>query len=165
AEFGLIQVGQSITFVNQNGQSANLVVTAINHNLGTLTAQVTSVNANGMAGPIVFDPTPPAPVPPGSNYTAVVATPAETLNQFYADLITQVGLDAQTASTGTSTQTTLATNINSVRQGVDGINLDEESQNLIKYQTAYEAAAKTITVISTMLQTLLAMGGSTTVVP
>ena len=58
---------------------------------------------------------------------------------------------------GNTSQTSLSNNINTVRQGIDGISLDDESQNLIKYQTAYEAAAKTMTTLDTLLQALLNM--------
>ncbi len=69
--------------------------------------------------------------------------------------ITQVGLDTQTAITGTTTQTTLASNIDQVRQSISGINVDEETQNLIKYQNAYQAAAKTINVLNSLLNTVI----------
>ena len=156
SEFGLISVGQSLTFINNLNQSANLVVTAINRITGTVTGTVTSTSTGA---PVTFQPTPVGLGPP---YTAIVATQAQTLSQYYGSLVTQLGLDSQTAITGTATQTALANNINTVRQGIDGISLDEESQNLIKYQSAYQAAAKTVSAMDTMLQTILALGGSAT---
>ena len=44
-----------------------------------------------------------------------------------------------------------------MRQGIDGINLDEETQNLVKYQNAYQAAAKTLNIIEQLLQTALGL--------
>jgi flagellar hook-associated protein 1 FlgK len=41
------------------------------------------------------------------------------------------------------------------RQSIAGINLDEQTQNLIKYQTAYQAAAKTISTLSQLLDTIV----------
>jgi flagellar hook-associated protein 1 FlgK len=87
----------------------------------------------------------------------LVATPQQTLGPFDAGVIAHVGIDGQTATTGTKTQTSISNSINQVRQSIDGINLDEETQNLIKYQTAYQAAAKTVTMLDTMLQSVLGM--------
>jgi len=83
------------------------------------------------------------------------SAPTQTLQQFYGSFITQVGVDTQTANTGVTTQTTLTTNINQTRQSISGINTDEETQNLIKYQSAYQAAAKTISVLNQMLNTVI----------
>ncbi len=148
AEFGEIYPGYQLTLVNQAGQSANAVVTAINRNLGTLSLQVT--NNSGAA--IAFNTSAVA-----GDFTALIATPTQTLGQAYAGIIAQVGLDGQTATTGTTTQTNIATSINQTRQSIDGINLDEETQNLIMYQTSYQAAAKVVTILDSMLQSVLGM--------
>ena len=155
-QFGQINVGQQITLVGQETAPPppyvmlNAIVTAVNRNgggpSGTLTLQVT--NTTGAA--VKFGPG-------QTNYTALMATPQQTLGQFYAAVIAQVGIDGQTATTGTKTQTNIANSIDQVRQSIDGINLDEETQNLIKYQTAYQAAAKTVTILDTMLQSVLGM--------
>ncbi len=79
----------------------------------------------------------------------------QTLQQFYGQLITQVGLDTKTAITGTTAQTNLTQSIDSQRQAISGINLDEETQNLIKFQNAYSAAAKTIATLNSMLGTII----------
>jgi len=149
AQFGEINVGNQLTFVNQAGQTVNGVVTAVNRNTGTITLQMTN---NGAAA-VTFSTNPPT----AGSSTAILATPTQTLGQAYAAIIAQVGLDGQTATTGTTTQTNVANSINQTRQSIDGINLDEETQNLIMYQTSYQAAAKTVTVIDTMLQAVLGM--------
>ena len=42
-----------------------------------------------------------------------------------------------------------------LRDSAAGVSLDEEMANLIKYQQAYAAAAKLITIADEMMQTLL----------
>ena len=79
----------------------------------------------------------------------------QTLGQYYGSLVSQMGTDAQTAIAGSSSQATLASNIDQVRQGIDGINVDEETQNLIKYQNAYQAAARTMNVLNSLLNTVI----------
>ncbi|MGA3037509.1 MAG: flagellar hook-associated protein FlgK [Vulcanimicrobiaceae bacterium] len=148
-EFSEINVGNQLTFVNQAGQTVNGVVTAVNRNTGTISLQMTN---NGAAA-VTFSTN---AVTPG-DFTGVIASQTQTLGQSYASLIAQVGLDGQTATTGTTTQTNIATSINQTRQSIDGINLDEETQNLIMYQTSYQAAAKVVTMLDTMLQSVLGM--------
>jgi flagellar hook-associated protein 1 len=43
------------------------------------------------------------------------------------------------------------------REEVSGVSLDEEMVNLIKYQHAYNAAAKLITTTDEMMQTLIGL--------
>jgi flagellar hook-associated protein 1 len=86
---------------------------------------------------------------------SVASAPTQTLGEFYGSFVTQVGLDAQTAATGTTTQTDLANNINTTRQGISGINVDDETQNLIEYQSAYSAAAQTINALNQILTTTI----------
>jgi flagellar hook-associated protein 1 FlgK len=41
------------------------------------------------------------------------------------------------------------------RQSVSGVSLDEEMTNLITFQRGYQASARTLTVMSAMLETLI----------
>jgi flagellar hook-associated protein 1 FlgK len=41
------------------------------------------------------------------------------------------------------------------RDSVSGVNLDEEAANLIRYQQAYQASAKSLQVGSTLFDTIL----------
>jgi flagellar hook-associated protein 1 len=84
------------------------------------------------------------------------------LQQSYANLVAQMGHDSATANTGLSTQTSLSSSINAVRQSTDGINIDEETQNLVKFQNAYGAAAHVISVLSSMLEDAINLGSGTT---
>jgi flagellar hook-associated protein 1 FlgK len=86
---------------------------------------------------------------------SVTSAQTQTLQQAFGQLLTQVGLDTQTATTGTTTQTNLASSIDQQRQSIAGINLDEQTQDLIKFQTAYQAAAKTISTLSQLLDTIV----------
>ncbi len=138
-----VSVGQVLTIDKQPGgvsPQENVTVTAVSY-------------ANGVES-VTFTP--------ANNHAAnfsIASAATQTLGQFYGSLVTQVGLDAQTAQTGTTTQTSLANNINAVRQGISGINLDEQTQNLIEYQKAYTAAAQTINVMNQILQTTISSLG------
>ena len=86
---------------------------------------------------------------------SITSAQTQTLGQFYGQFVSQVGLDTQTAIAGSASQTQLASNIDQVRQSVDGINLDEETQNLIKYQNAYQATARSMNIMDSLLSTVI----------
>jgi flagellar hook-associated protein 1 FlgK len=68
---------------------------------------------------------------------------------------TEVGIASNSA---TSRNETISTQFNAIQMeyfGVSKVSIDEEMTNLIKYQTSYGAAAKIITTIDQMMQTLL----------
>ena len=72
----------------------------------------------------------------------------------------QVGSGVQTArNEQTNLQTTL-TAINNQRQGVSGVSLDEEMTNLISFQRGYQASARTLTAMDSMLETLIEHTGT-----
>jgi flagellar hook-associated protein 1 FlgK len=73
------------------------------------------------------------------------------------ELVSQVGHDVQEAKTYQSHQTDMLAYLDNYRQSVSGVNLDEEMVNLVKYQAAYNAAAKMITMGDDMLNTLMNM--------
>ena len=139
-----VQVGQQLTLSagapdisNPTSKQENVTVSAISYSpSGIETITFTTKFAQG------------------PNYT-ITSAQTQTLVQQYGNLVTQVGLDTQTAGTGTTTQTNLASSIDQERQSIAGINLDEQTQDLIKYQTAYQAAAKTISTLSQLLDTIV----------
>jgi len=136
-----VTVGTVLTLDAITGGGApqeNVVVTAISFNPVTGIESVTFTPAQAHA----------------ANFSVATAQ-TQTLGAFYGNLITQIGLDGQTVSTGTATQTSLASNIDATRQGIAGINIDEETQNLIKYQNAYQAAARTMNVLDSLLNTVV----------
>jgi len=45
--------------------------------------------------------------------------------------------------------------LQSTRDSISGVSLDEEAANLIRYQRSYEAAARMISVADQLLQTVL----------
>jgi flagellar hook-associated protein 1 len=145
AIFAETNVGDVLTLDAGTANQENVTVTAVNRNTGQIS--FTAKNAH--------------PVPPAATYT-ISSAQTSTLQQAYANLVAQVGQDTAAATTGNSSQTTLATNVNQVRQSTDGINIDEETQNLVKFQNAYGAAAHVITVLSAMLDDAINLGSGTT---
>ena len=82
-------------------------------------------------------------------------TTTDTLYGFYDSVATYVGSTTNAAITGNET---ITAQFNAVEQeyfSISKVSIDEELTNLIKYQTAYGAAAKVITTIDQMMNTLL----------
>ena len=84
-------------------------------------------------------------------------TQTTSINAFYNDLVTRVGVATSNATSSATVYTTLAQQADTQRQSVSGVSTDEELVSLTKTQQAYAAAAKIITTASAMSQTLLDM--------
>ncbi len=112
-----------------------------------------------------------APVPPavtaapgdGSNALAIadlqrkqiIVLGNRTFDDFYTNLVGVLGADL-TRAQGLADSTDMMTNhLDGLRQSVSGVNLDEEISNLNASQHAFDAAARVITSIDEMLDTLI----------
>lgn len=78
-----------------------------------------------------------------------------TLEQFYEGILGTLGVDAQHALHLLENQTLLVEQLEMRRSSVSGVSLDEEMTNMIQYQHAYNAAARLVTVIDEILDTLI----------
>ncbi|WP_026486332.1 flagellar hook-associated protein FlgK [Caldanaerobius polysaccharolyticus] len=78
-----------------------------------------------------------------------------TVDDYINSLISGLGVDSQQAKRMAENQTALTQQVDSLRQQVSGVSLDEEMTNMIKFQHSYQAAARMITAIDQMLDTLI----------
>jgi len=81
-------------------------------------------------------------------------------DQTYGAFVAQVGNDAQNASNSQQTSQALLTSISNQVQSVSGVSLDQEMTNLLAYQQGYEASAKVMTAMQSMLNTLITQVGA-----
>jgi flagellar hook-associated protein 1 FlgK len=77
------------------------------------------------------------------------------LTDGYAGLISQIGIRAQSAAYSAEVSTNIAVNAEKNRNGVAGVNLDEEAAKLLQYQQAYQASAKMIQIAQNIFDTLI----------
>ncbi len=82
---------------------------------------------------------------------------SSTFEDYYNSLVSQVGGDLQSADGYFTHQSNMVVQLENRRESISGVSLDEEMVNLIKFQTAYDAAAKLITTADELLQTVLNM--------
>jgi flagellar hook-associated protein 1 FlgK len=109
----------------------------------------------------------PPPPAPGDNAVALriaglsdgaqAALGGASLTAFYAALAGDLGSDAQAAGNSEEANDMMLAQLESQRSAVSGVSLDEEMVNLIKYQRAFDAAARVISVTDDMMQSLLGM--------
>ena len=73
----------------------------------------------------------------------------------YASLVFNVGNGVATAQSEADASAATVRQLSDQRNSISGVSLDEEASNLIRYQNAYQAAAKVITTISELTQTVI----------
>ncbi|GAB4475379.1 MAG: flagellar hook-associated protein FlgK [Anaerolineales bacterium] len=79
----------------------------------------------------------------------------ETFNQYYTRQVTELGIDIQRAEALAQDRKEVASSLESLKEQVVGVNLDEEAANLIKYQRAFQAATRLVTVMDEMLDKII----------
>jgi flagellar hook-associated protein 1 len=91
--------------------------------------------------------------------TTLGATPPRlasgTIKSNYDGWIGKLGVDGQQAERLKNNSEVLRQSVEERRQSVSSVSLDEEMTNMIKYQHAYNAAARQITVIDEMLDKII----------
>jgi len=78
-----------------------------------------------------------------------------TFNDYYVALISRIGTQGEEAKDRIRNQETLLKNLTNLRESVSGINLDEEMASMVAYQHGYNAAARVISTMDRMLDTII----------
>lgn len=78
-----------------------------------------------------------------------------TIDDFYRAFISALGSTSQEAERQAANQAILVQHTDQARLSVSGTSLDQEATNMIKYQRAYEAAARMVTTFDDMLDTII----------
>ena len=78
-----------------------------------------------------------------------------TLDDYFAESVTNVGLKGEQAEMNLQSQTAIMDDLRSTRDSISGVNIDEELSEIIKFQHGYNAAAKFITVWDSLLDTVI----------
>jgi len=80
-----------------------------------------------------------------------------TFDSYYNSLVSDVGNEVRKAHVTFEHQSAMITHLDNYRESLSGVSLDEEMINLIKFQHAYEAAAKLIGTVDELLNTVINM--------
>lgn len=77
------------------------------------------------------------------------------LSTFFSELVTEIGSDGAVYIAKTSEKNISVNNIENERAAMGGVSTDEEFSNMLKYQYAYNASARMITMLDGMLDTII----------
>lgn len=84
--------------------------------------------------------------------------PSATLQSVYSQLVSSVGNKAREVQVNRDAQESLVGQAYEAQQSIAGVNLDEEAANLIRYQQAYQASSKVMTIASKLFDEVLSLG-------
>ena len=80
-----------------------------------------------------------------------------SFDDFYRALVTDVGSAVNAANVYHDHQIAVTASLDNYRESVSGVSLEEEMVNLIKFQHAFDAAAKLVTTVDEMIDTVMNM--------
>jgi len=156
-------------------------------------ANVQGFDLNGSAGGNIFSPPPtgttgtaatmkvaitdPSLIAASSDGTAgsngnlsnlsAVATASVVAGQtpinFYSNLVFQVGNATSNTSGDADAATAILQQLQDQRGSISGVSIDEEAANIVQFQTAYQASARVITTIDSLLADAVNLGIETAV--
>lgn len=78
-----------------------------------------------------------------------------TVDDYYRSMIGDIGINANKAKSMANNQELLVSQINTQREYVMGVSLDEEMTNMIQFQQAYNSSARFLTTVDEMLDVLV----------
>ncbi|MGI5838047.1 MAG: flagellar hook-associated protein FlgK [bacterium] len=77
------------------------------------------------------------------------------VNDYMRQMVARLGIEGEQAQRMVENQDALLMLIENQRSSVSGVDIDEEMTNMIRYQHAYNAAARLVTAIDEMLSTII----------
>jgi flagellar hook-associated protein 1 FlgK len=78
-----------------------------------------------------------------------------SFDEYFSAAVTDVGLRGEIAQTALQTQSLVLKELKDMRESLSGVNIDEELANMIKYQHGYSAAARFVTEVDRMIDTII----------
>lgn len=91
----------------------------------------------------------------GLRNKTVLGSGSQTLESFFATLLGEVGARSKEAQTMADNHRLFTTQIENRRQSIQGVSLNDEAASLILFQRAYQAAARTVSILDDLLETTI----------
>jgi flagellar hook-associated protein 1 FlgK len=159
--------GDSLTLTGADGSHQTITVAdmaagdtqVLNFDQLGIKLTVSSETATKAGADLVTDFTTPG-------HNTVVAsslyTPSQTTTDFYSGLVAKIGSASSQATEMSQNQQLVVNQLNNQVQQTSGVSLDEEATDMLRFQRAYQAAARVITTMDQMLDTLINATGVVT---
>jgi flagellar hook-associated protein 1 FlgK len=87
--------------------------------------------------------------------TPVMVGRLSTFADYFSDSAGRMGLLGQQSRDARETENQIMKQLHELRQSIAGVNINEELSDMIRYQHGYNAAARFITTVNSMLDTLI----------
>ncbi|MDR1250060.1 MAG: flagellar hook-associated protein FlgK [Treponema sp.] len=87
--------------------------------------------------------------------TPVMVGSLGTFDDYFADSVGRIGLLGEQSGRALETQNLIMKQLRDMRESISGVNMDEELSAMIKYQHGYAAAARFITTVNSLLDTII----------
>jgi flagellar hook-associated protein 1 FlgK len=87
--------------------------------------------------------------------TPVMVGAVGTFDDYFAASVGRVGLLGEQSGRALETQNLIMKQLRDMRESISGVNVDEELSAMIKYQHGYAAAARFITTVNSLLDTII----------
>jgi flagellar hook-associated protein 1 len=87
--------------------------------------------------------------------TPVMVGQIYSFDDYFADTVSNVALKGEEAELSLMTQNAIMKDLRDTRASISGVNIDEEISQMIKFQHGYSAAARFITEVDRMLDTII----------
>jgi flagellar hook-associated protein 1 FlgK len=81
-----------------------------------------------------------------------------TPTTYYSNIVFGVGNDVSNGTAELKSSQMVLQQLQDQRGSISGVSLDEEAANMTRYQQAYDAAARIVTTVNQMLETVINMG-------
>ncbi|CAG9184908.1 flagellar hook-associated protein FlgK [Cupriavidus pinatubonensis] len=81
-----------------------------------------------------------------------------SFNDAYAQLVNDVGTRAKSMQIASTSQDSITAQITAAQQSVSGVNMDEETVSMLRFQQMYQANARVIQAASTLFDTIIGIG-------
>ena len=78
-----------------------------------------------------------------------------TFDEFYGSIVSTVGIESFSSRSTYAQQEGILLQLDTRRESISGVSIDEEMINMIKFQQAYNAAARLISVVDELLDTVI----------
>ncbi len=78
-------------------------------------------------------------------------------NDAYSQLVNDVGSKAQSISIASTSQDAITTQATSAQQAVSGVNMDEETVSMLRFQQLYQANARVLQTASTLFDAIIGL--------
>lgn len=87
--------------------------------------------------------------------TKVMIGHERTLDDYFADSVTNVGLKGEQAENNLKSHMAIMNDLRTMRDSISGVNIDEELSDIIKFRHGYNAAAKFVTIWDSLIDTVI----------